>query len=71
MKLQLLENGRIDCIAEDGRIMFEISVKTETSISIRAWQVCKVDGMLYGDNISVAPISSRSITVKALPYDET
>lgn len=72
MRFELIDDDRrVDCIAEDGSVLFSIHAFTETSIAVTGFQTCRVAGKLYGGALSISPSSSMNVVISAKPYDES
>lgn len=66
-----LPSGGVLIIAEDGRTLFEIRLaRGGVGIEISGGDVCKVQDVIYDEQITVAPVSSNRIRVFRQPYKE-
>jgi hypothetical protein len=60
----------ISFVNGEGRVVFEVSVNSETSIEVRGSELIKHDDVIYSELLSVRPRHANSVEVHRLPYDQ-
>jgi hypothetical protein len=58
----------ISFVNDEGRVVFEVSVRSETSIEVRGGDLIKHDDVIYSELLSIRPRYANSVEVHRLPY---
>jgi hypothetical protein len=63
-----MPSGGLDVIGEDGRTLYTIKLDGG-KLSVSAGMVCKVEGVLLDDKLSIAPHSRNSVVIERPNYE--
>lgn len=58
-----IKGKSITFVAEDGGPLFEVTVRGNRELEVRARMICKVDGAMCGEQIIIRPNCANSIVV--------
>jgi hypothetical protein len=65
---QKMPSGTLDIIADDGRTLFSLRLK-DGALEVSAGGVCKHDGQLLNEALTIAPRYSNLVTISRVPYN--
>ncbi len=63
-----MPSGGLEVIGDDGRILYTIKLEGG-KLNVMAGEICKVDGILLDDKLSIVPLYRNSIVIERPNYE--
>ena len=64
------QSGEVEIVAEDGRALFSIIPKNDSSVYISSGPFCKHGGTIFDKSLKIMPVATNAIIISREEYIE-